>query len=694
MEKLHVLVTPEAINALGEKLTDANYVAFDVETTGTHKGAEIIGVSLAFSEDEAYYIILAKWDVSSNQLIYLDNKRALHELLLKLQTKSLIMHNGVFDCAMVENNFKITLIDSLHTDTMILAHLLDENRWVGLKELGKQYFGERAAEEQKVMKESIIKNGGQVSKASYELYKADAELIARYGAKDALLTLKLFYILVTELYEQGLEKFFYEEESMPLLKGPTYELNTTGLKVDMAGLKALKQTLETECLEAREYIYSEIREKIKEKYPGTSKKNTFNIGSNQQLAWLLFGQYGLEFNTLTKSGKKVAKEVMGRLPYSPVAKRNFIAEISGKAGKPLTLDSVVNGKLKRGEKIREPWAYIQADREALNKHAGRYKFIQTLLEYQKKQKILHTYVEGIEERTKYGVIYPSFLQHGTTSGRYSSRDPNFQNLPRDDKRVKACIVARPGKTLVGADYSQLEPRVFAYFSGDARLQEAFRGTEDFYSVIGIEVYGKYDATPYKEGSPEAFGVKYKKLRDLSKVIALASTYGASAFRLSRTTGKNVEDTQKDIDSYFERFPGVAEMMKESHRMAKATGQVTNLFGRPRRMPEATKIDAIYGNQELPYEARNLLNLAVNHRVQSTAASIVNRAAIAFYKACKEENIGAKLVVQVHDSLVVECEEAKADRVSILLRKAMEDTVILPGVRLEALPKIGISLADV
>ena len=142
---------------------------------------------------------------------------------------------------------------------------------------------------------------------------------------------------------------------------------------------------------------------------------------------------------------------------------------------------------------------------------------------------------------------------------------------------------------MGADYSQLEPRVFAYYSQDQRLMEAFNGEDDFYSVIGMGVYGKTDCVPRKEGSPDAFGIKYKKLRDLSKVIALASTYGATAHQLAPTTGKSVEDTQEDIDSYFERFPGVRTMMLEAHALTKKDGYVTNLFGRMRRMPEAKKI---------------------------------------------------------------------------------------------------------
>ena len=244
--------------------------------------------------------------------------------------------------------------------------------------------------------------------------------------------------------------------------------------------------------------------------------------------------------------------------------------------------------------------------------------------------------------------------------------------------------------------SDLEPRVFAYTSGDKNLMAAFKSADDFYSVIGMRVYNKTDCIPRKDGA-DGFGVKYKKLRDLSKVIALASTYGATARQLAGTTGKSADDTQADIDAYFSAFPGVKQMMLDSHEMAKTTGQVTNLFGRPRRMLEAKEIKKLFGNtphDELDYAWRNMLNLAVNHRIQSTGASIVNRAAIKFHQLCKEAGISANLVLQVHDSLVVECYEADADNVLTLLQYSMEQTVILPGVALEAVPKVGRNLSEV
>lgn len=692
---LMIIQTPEGISNLQEHLDNFEYIAFDTETTGVHKGAEIIGMSFCANEDKAFYIIIAEWQ--TGQLVWTPLKDTIKSLLISLIGKKLIAHNGLFDCGMIKDNYDIDLTPSLHTDTMILAHLLDENRRVGLKDLAVSIFGEDADKEAKEVKASVLANGGSITRDNYEMYKADPMLMAKYGAKDALLTYKLFLHLVPELYEQNLDKFFYDDESMPLLRGPTNELNSTGLKIDTQKLTELKKTLEAECAEAKAFIHSEIHTHVKRVYPGTTKKNTFNLGATRQLSWLLFGELGLEFNTLTKAGKEACKDLGLKLPYTAAAKRQFIhtcREALDTIQKP---QAMINGKLVPAKKFKLPWAYIACDKATLKKLAPRYKWIEKLLEYQRKTKLLSTYIEGLEERIQYGIIRPSFLQHGTTSGRYSSRNPNFQNLPRDDKRIKACVVARPGKIFVGADYSQLEPRIFAYFSADARLLAAFGGSDDFYSVIGMEVYGKTDCTPQKDGSPEAFGVKYKKLRDDSKVIALSTTYGSTAFKLAPTIGKSVEDTEQVIADYFEKFPGVKQLMLDSHKQAKTQGFVENLFGRKRRMPEALNFTKIYGKAkhgDLPYEARNTLNLAVNHRIQSTGASIVNRAAIAFHNNKTLAGIDCKLVCQVHDSLVVECNEVDANDVSLLLQSAMEDTIDLKTIKLEAVPKIGYNLGEV
>lgn len=700
---IRIVKTLEGVEELLSYLSDKEFVAFDCETTGVEKESNIIGFSICSEVEIGYYVILYYWDTKEQKLVSLETTKNVIKVVEALKSKSLIMQNALFDCEMVLNNYKVDLMPSLHTDTLILGHVLNENRSNGLKERGIELYGQDAAAEQKAMKESVYKNGGVLTKGKYELYKADADLIAEYGAQDAILTLKVFYNDVPILFEQGLDQFFYEDESMPLLRGPTYQLNTSGLKIDPIKLQKLKATLEAECVEAKDFIHKEIAPHVKVKYPGTGKTNHFNIGATQQLSWLLFSKLNNDFNILTKSGKEVCKSFGMSLPYSAAQKRDFVRMCTLKKGQVWQEAQVdkKTGKMGRPKKVGDPWQYMACGKESLSKLSRRYKWVERLLEYKKNLKLLNTYVEGIQERMRYGIIRPRFLQHGTTSGRYSSRDPNFQNLPRDDKRIKGCIVSRPGKIFVGADYSQLEPRVFASYSQDERLLACFKNGDDFYSVLGVEVFNKPGCS-LKKDDENSFAKQFPEERQFSKAFGLAATYGATPPRLASITGKTIKESEEVLNSYFDNFPSVYNFMMSSHEEAKKTGKVTNLFGRPRRMPEAVAIPRLFGKTEtskLPYEYRNILNLAVNHKIQSTGASIMNRAAISTYKKIKQNSALDKrweevsIITQIHDELVLEGPESLEDEMIFILKDAMENTTVLPGVGLIADPKAAYNLAD-
>jgi DNA polymerase I len=705
-ENLIVVRTTEQLETLKEYIKDKEYTAVDTETTGLDpQTSEVIGFSVCAELDTAYYVVLAYWDVKSQTLVHTPLAPLAKDFLSLLEGKALIFHNAVFDCHMIEVRYGVSLMPSCHTDTMVLAHLLDENRAIGLKDLAVSVFGETSDQEQRDMKASVTANGGVLTKANYELYKADSELIAKYGAKDTILTLKLFYHLVPQLEDEGLFDFFYNDESMPLLRGPTYDLNTTGLKVDLDALKLLRRQLEADCLEGKAFIYKEIEAYVKDKYPATSKAKTFNIGAGKQLAWLLFIRLGEEFIGLTKEGREVCKALDMKLPYTYAARAQFIRTLNdheGKVYKPSSLNPIT-GKKTNAKKFGPAHHYLRADKEALGKYADKYKWVSKLLEYSKNLKLLNTYVSAIEAKTQYGILKAEFKQCGTTSGRYASRNPNLQNLPRDDKRVKTCFVARPGNVFVGSDYSQLEPRVFASFSGDERLLNCFKSGDDFYSVVGAEVFGKTDCTLVKDDSPDSFAVKYKSLRQVAKVIALATPYGTTAPQMARTLGKSIDECQEIINDYFAAYPKVEALMLRAHEEAKTKGRTLNLFGRPRRLPEALKIPQRYGRKtphsELPYDARNICNLAMNYPIQSTGASIMNRAGVSFCQMRAELAKSeprwnkVKIVLQVHDELVLEGPEALEAEMITVLQSAMQDTVKLPGVDLIAEPKAAKNLAD-
>lgn len=690
-EELILVKTLADLKKLQEYLAPFEYIAFDTETTGLSRESEIIGFSVCAEMHKAYYVILAVWDAERNKLNYLETREGAKEFLSTLVGKSLIAHNAVFDCWKVEVQYGLNLIDSVHTDTMLLAHLIDENRSCGLKELSVTIFGEDSIEEQREMKESVAKNGGQLTKANYELYKADADIVGKYGAKDTILTLKLFNHLVPQLFDQGLDKFFYDDETMPLLRTATYDLNTVGLKVDVKTLEQLKATLEAECAEAEAIIDAEVAPFIKDKYPGTNKLNTFNIGSNNQIAWLLFKVLRNYFATLTDGGRELCHHFNLRIPYTNQAKREFMEFCERNKD---TQYSIFNMKTRKpvNKKVKDFWTYTKCDAAILKHYAPKYRWVEKLLIYKKNEKILGTYISAVQEQMQYGIIRPSFLQHGTTSGRYSSARPNFQNLPRD-KRVKSFIVSRPGKVFVGADYSQIEPRIFASYSEDRRLLDCFKNGDDFYSVIGVEVYNKPECSIKKDGE-NAFAVKYPDLREIAKKVALSATYGTTAFKMASLIESTTDEAQDVINAYFYKFASVKKFMLRQHQQVKEHGVVYNLFGRPRRLPDGLKIGQHDAHEDLQYTQRKTLNLSVNHAIQSTAASIMNRAAIRCMRKCKELGyLDVRLVLSVHDELILECSEEIAPKIVQVLKEAMENAVELPGVSLIAEPKIGKSLSE-
>lgn len=686
-----IVQTQQELAQLTEYLKDKEFVSFDTETTGTKKGSLIVGLSVCAEDDKAYYVILFEYSPSEDEL-YPTNicPSQIHDFLTLLKTKELIMHNGVFDCMMVENNYRVQLMPSLYFDTMIAAHLCDENNSCKLKELGVRLEGIEgieAKDEQDAVLESAKARGGKFTGGAYELYKADPLILAEYGAKDAHLTFMLHQVFAGKFAKDEKLLNFFSEESMPLFRGPTYQLNSTGLKVDTDRLGELKASLEAEIAELQNDITNDIKPFVENKYPGTSKTNTFNIGSGQQLSWLLHDRLGNLFHRLTDRGKELSKFLIGRVPYTKRHKYEFIA--------------AVKAKQERGEKVSDYWTYISTDEECLLEFKGKYRWVAKLLQMKKSTKLLNTYVTSILEKTEYGVIRPSFVQIGTTSGRYSSREPNFQNLPSEDKRIKQCLVARPGRVFVGADYEQLEPRVFASVSQDPTLMACFASGDDFYSVIGARMAGT-PPCPMKKDDPQGFATLYPAWRKKAKVVALATPYGQTAAFQAQEMGIDEVDAQETIDAYFDAYPMVRKMMLDSHEMAKRDGVVYSLFGRPRRIPEAKKIEEVYKRTPhagLPYQARTLLNLGMNHRVQSTAASLVNRACIAFYRVCKERGAmdprwdKVSIVMQIHDEVVAEGPEEIAGEICAVLKDCMENTSQLPGVGLVAKPKVAYRIGE-
>jgi len=336
-----------------------------------------------------------------------------------------------------------------------------------------------------------------------------------------------------------------------------------------------------------------------------------------------------------------------------------IAEMAGKRinlNSPKQLGELLFGKLG----IPSPKKKISTNAEVLEQLSDDYPICGRVLEYRKYQKLESTYIDAlIPMRDENGRIHTRFDQVGTATGRISSAEPNLQNIPvRTElgKAIRGAFVARPGWLLVDADYSQIELRVLAHMSGDATMINAFLMDQDIHARTASEVYG----VPLDQVTSQ--------MRSASKAVNFGIVYGISEFTLAKNIGSSRFEARAFIDRYFDRYPGVKAYMDESVKKGHAQGYVTTLMNRRRYLPELTSSN---------YAVRAFgERCAMNSPIQGTAADIIKLAMIAVDEALKTGGFEAKLILQVHDELIVEAPEAEAEAVRELLRRCMEGVMSL------------------
>ena len=250
-------------------------------------------------------------------------------------------------------------------------------------------------------------------------------------------------------------------------------------------------------------------------------------------------------------------------------------------------------------------------------------------------------------------VHTSFHQAVTTTGRLSSSDPNLQNIPirtEDGRRIRQAFESPRGYKLISADYSQIELRVMAHLSNDSSLIEAFEKGEDIHSRTASEVfYTKISDITYEQ-------------RANAKAINFGLIYGISAFGLSRQLGINRNLAAEYIHTYFIRYPGVKEFMESTKKIARDKGYVETLFGRRLYLPEILGGNAI--------RRRAAERAAINAPVQGTAADIMKKAMIKVQAELNKTRLDAKMILQVHDEIILEVKEKNCEAVSKLLEKNM------------------------
>lgn len=288
--------------------------------------------------------------------------------------------------------------------------------------------------------------------------------------------------------------------------------------------------------------------------------------------------------------------------------------------------------------------------------------IEQILAYRLWSKLKSTYLDGIAGliRTDTGCIHTSFNQTVTATGRLSSSDPNLQNIPvrtEEGRMIRALFEPGEGYDyLLSADYSQIELRLLAHMSGDENFIDAFKRGQDIHARTAAEVFG----IPLDEVTPE--------LRRHAKAVNFGIVYGISDFGLARNLHISRKEAGDYISRYFERYPGVRAFMDKVVAEAHETGYVTTMFGRRRELPA---IKSRNFNQRMLAE-----RMAMNTPIQGTAADVIKLAMIAAYRKLREAGVKSRILLQVHDELVLEVKESEIETVQAILHEAMEHVVSL------------------
>ncbi|MBQ8202132.1 MAG: DNA polymerase I [Clostridia bacterium] len=390
-----------------------------------------------------------------------------------------------------------------------------------------------------------------------------------------------------------------QDVEMPLSR-VLFNMEQIGFRVDTSFLRTLGDRYISDIETAKRDFYAACSQMA-----GQSVK-PINLNSTQQLGDLLFDQLGLPHGKKTTRGYSTSAEVLENL-------RDIAPEI-----------------------------------------------IDPLLRYRQLTKLNSTYIEGLLRLTgAHGRVHSTFDQVATATGRISSSEPNLQNIPvrtEEGREIRQAFLPREGWVLLDADYSQIELRLMAHFSGDTAMLEAFQTGQDVHARIASEIF----EVPLEEVD--------STLRSRAKAVNFGLIYGISGFGLARNTGVSQQEARSFINRYFAKYPGVKRFMESAVVDGSNNGYALTLMGRRRYLPELQASNAM--TREFGKRA------AMNTPVQGTAADIIKLAMVRVDEALRREGLQSRLILQVHDELLLECPPEEVEAAARLLQEAMEGVITL------------------
>lgn len=774
IEKKYYLVnSKELVDLLIQHINEKEIIAYDTETDSLNpRKGKIVGFSVSGEEGLGFYMPTMAWNTQTEtleecQIEGIGCHRIAKKIISMLIGKKLVMHNASFDCRYTDNFYKVNLLPSLWVDTALLVHTVKEEGAFGY---GASPFGlksiaimiqdkiglnveEAANQEQINLKNSIKENGGSVTKDNFEIYKADMNLLGEYAAADTDLTLRICNYFLPVLEGEGLTKFFFEDEVMPLYREVTIPMEIEGIALDIPLIEKTREDIVADQEKYRRAVIDELLKlpKVKE-WIIDSALREFPPSQKGKWAGTLVDLYGLPMPK-TSRGYSLKQANVLMLEEHPVREyllsgdlshlsEETVVRVSMKMWKDNNDGEFINIQSKKQlgeiafdylkEKPLSKTAKGQAqfDDDMIQALSDKYEWCRNLRIYNKLLKIKSTYVDRFYDSAEDGRFYPYFKQNGTVSGRYGS---DLQQLPKPkedgeadpiivkyNNEIRAFFITDPGYLLIDNDFESLEPHIFASISNDEALQEIFNQGHDFYSTVAIrtekldEQRDKYpDGVSADKKAPNFLKKLDAPKRNQAKAYSLGVAYGMSPYALAMSLGVSQEEGKRLHEGYMAGFPGVAQWVDNSRALFKRDGFIRNQVGRIRHLERGKAVYDAFGERIMDWKFRNdltkeiggdnvkklygdyknALNNCLNFQIQSLAASVVNRAALAINREFNRRGWDGIVIAQIHDQLIIKVKDELAHEAAQVVKYIMETTTQLPGVTLKAPPEIAKNFRD-
>lgn len=614
--EVETIRTPERLKEYMDHCKQSGEYVLDVETTGLDIYNDIlVGICLYTPGETSAYVPFNHTDLQNVRVADQMSEEQVRDIVIPyLQDQELrcINHNIKFDNKKLAWDWKQVIVN-IYWDTQIAGNVLNENEPHKLKPMYNKYIlhGKGSGEDYKDLFDGIPFNYVPIDIATV------------YGANDGFKTYALYKFQAQYLREdhprEDFRKMYYvfREVEMPLIPLCT-DMEMRGVEIREDFAKELSEDFNKELVEVEAKCDAYVEQ---------------------------FKQYILDHNNLMRLTKGTCK-INYSSPQQVAALFYDIFKLKS-----------VSRKEPRGTGDKIIQKFLSTAKKKDTKKSREFaEFLENYQRFKEIKKLLGTYVDKIPQvkEPKINAVYTTYNQYGAKTGRFSSSDTvskiNLQNIPSKEKRIRKIFKARDGYKLVGGDFSQIEPRVLAFLSGDESMINAYREGKDLYAIMGSQVYQlPYEDCRefYPDGTVNAEG---KHRRTTMKSVLLGIMYERGATAIGEQFNKSAEWAQQLIDNFYKSFPKINQYRLKIENMAETYGYVTTITGRKRRLPDMQLED------KDDYRYQEAHRQSLNSVIQGSSADIMKLSMIAIYNDPRYKALDCHMIITVHDELIMEVPE--------------------------------------